>query len=229
MAKKKDERNKIVLSKTVTAKTDNQKGVIYDVLHNDIIFLIGPAGCGKTHLSVGMALQLLRDEHYSNIVLSRPILECSGEGEGLGYLPGDVEEKMDPYLRPLFTEMKKFMSYSDIVQMRNSGMVDIVALEHMRGCTFENSVMLLDEAQNATKTQLEMCITRMGQGSKMIITGDITQSDLKKSDCYLARLVDEIDNYPDDFNRIVVSHLYAEDVVRHAAVKIMLNVFRRIG
>jgi len=159
----------------VRPKTDNQAAYLEAIRHNDLVFGIGPAGTGKTYLAVAAAVHLLRSDRVRKLVLVRPAVEA---GEKLGFLPGDVQEKVNPYLRPLLDALHDMMDYGTIRRFMESDVVEVAPLAYMRGRTLNNSVIILDEAQNTTRGQMKMFLTRMGHGSKTIVTGDTTQIDL---------------------------------------------------
>ncbi|MBO5138000.1 MAG: PhoH family protein [Spirochaetaceae bacterium] len=159
----------------VYPKTSNQLAMIQAMRRYDMVFCTGPAGSGKTFLAVAEALRLLLSHEKSFLVLTRPVVEA---GESLGYLPGDLEQKINPYLRPLFDAMNSLLPTSKIKKLTETGVIEAAPLAYMRGRTLNNSVIILDEAQNTTCEQMKMFLTRMGEGSKVFVTGDITQIDL---------------------------------------------------
>ncbi len=181
----------------VRPKSDNQRDLLRSIYRNDITFCVGPAGTGKTHVSVGAAVDLLQRGKIDKIVITRPIIEV-GQGNrksNIGYLPGTIEEKMGPYLRPLHDELGKFLNQQGIQQLKANFKIEICPIEYMRGRTFENTFVICDEAQNATEEQLDMLLTRLGIGSKMVVAGDIDQSDL---DSYsrggFENVIEDLDN-----------------------------------
>ncbi|HRI75431.1 MAG: PhoH family protein [Alphaproteobacteria bacterium] len=159
------------------AKTEGQAVLKSLIESNDITFGLGPAGTGKTHVAVAVAVDMLNKKQVEKILLARPAQEA---GEKLGYLPGDQKQKLDPYMRPLYDEMTKVMGKEKLDRLMSSGVIEIVPVGLMRGRTFENAFIILDEAQNATKEQTEMALTRFGNGSKMVLTGDPAQTDISK-------------------------------------------------
>jgi phosphate starvation-inducible PhoH-like protein len=170
-----DRLNVYVGGKAVRPRTPNQEAYLRAIRQHDLVFGLGPAGTGKTYLAVAAAVHLLRAGRVKRVVLTRPAVEA---GEKLGYLPGDLREKVHPYLRPLFDALNDMMDFSTARRFMDNDVVEVVPLAFMRGRTLNHSVIILDEAQNCTKSQMMMFLTRMGQGSKMIVTGDPTQTDL---------------------------------------------------
>lgn len=167
----------------VKARTKNQKRFLFSIYNNDLTFCVGPAGSGKTHLSVGAAVDLFNRKKIDKIILTRPMVEANqnqrrGKSQ-MGYLPGPIEQKMAPFLRPLYDELAKFMSPASIKAMLQAGTIEICPLAFIRGRTFENSYIVLDESQNATEEELITIATRLGIGSKLVIQGDPAQSDLE--------------------------------------------------
>lgn len=161
----------------IKARTPNQELYLDAIRTHDLVFGIGPAGTGKTYLAVAAAVHLLRSDRARKVILARPAVEA---GEKLGFLPGDLESKINPYLRPLFDALNDMMDYGTIRRFMDTDVVEVVPLAFMRGRTLNNAIIILDEAQNTTKGQMQMFLTRMGQGSKMIVTGDVTQIDLPR-------------------------------------------------
>ena len=163
--------------KAIYAKTLNQRDYFTKIKKSDLVFGIGPAGCGKTYLAVVIGVTLLKQGQVDRIVITRPVVEA---GESLGFLPGDLKEKVDPYLRPLYDAFHDVLGVEVTEKMMSRGQIDIAPLAYMRGRTLENSYVVLDEAQNTTKEQMKMFLTRLGENSKMVVTGDVTQIDLPK-------------------------------------------------
>lgn len=161
--------------KTVRAKTFGQRQYVDAITHSDVVFGVGPAGTGKTYLAVALAVNALRSGDVDRIVLTRPAVEA---GEKLGFLPGDLSDKVDPYLRPLYDALREFLGDDQFDRMLEKGIIEIAPLAYMRGRTLSNSFVILDEAQNTTREQMKMFLTRMGFNSKIVVTGDITQTDL---------------------------------------------------
>ena len=158
-------------------RTENQKHFIRSMVDNDVVFCQGLAGSGKTHIAIGMALEWLIDNKIKKIIITRPVVEA---GERLGFLPGTAEEKLHPYLLPILDEINHFISMSDYVKLKNENKIEIVPLALMRGRNFHNSFIVADECQNASYDQIKMLITRIGTDSKMVLTGDVGQSDLPR-------------------------------------------------
>lgn len=167
--------NVFVRGRRIRPKTGNQDRYIHAIRDHDMVFAIGPAGTGKTYLAVAAAVHLLRSDHCAKVILCRPAVEA---GEKLGFLPGDLEAKVNPYLRPLFDALNDMVEYATLRRFMESDVVEVCPLAFMRGRTLNNAVIILDEAQNTTRGQMHMFLTRMGHGSKMIVTGDTTQIDL---------------------------------------------------
>ena len=163
--------------KSIYAKTLNQRAYFSKICSNDLVFGIGPAGCGKTYLAVIIGVMLLKKGEAERIVITRPVVEA---GESLGFLPGDLKEKVDPYLRPLYDAFHDVLGVEVTEKMVGRGQIEIAPLAYMRGRTLENAYVVLDEAQNTTKEQMKMFLTRLGENSKMVVTGDVTQIDLPK-------------------------------------------------
>tara|TARA_Y100000768_G_scaffold64396_1_gene44438 strand:+ start:3668 stop:4618 length:951 start_codon:yes stop_codon:yes gene_type:complete len=203
----------------ITAKTEGQKKYCESILKNDIVFAIGPAGTGKTYQAVASAVASLKRKEVSKIVITRPAVEA---GERLGFLPGDLKEKIDPYLTPLYDALHDMIPKDKLKLYLANKTIEIAPLAYMRGRTLHNSFMILDEAQNATQTQMKMFLTRLGVTSKAIITGDITQIDLPPSDksglSDAARILNKVKGI--DF-----IYFDAKDVVRHQLVKNIIKAY----
>jgi phosphate starvation-inducible protein PhoH and related proteins len=207
--------------KSVRARTANQKKLVQQVEKNDIVFAIGPAGTGKTYTAVAMAVRALKNKQVKKIILTRPAVEA---GENLGFLPGDLKEKIDPYLRPLYDALDDMIPADKLGYYMSTRTIEIAPLAYMRGRTLDNAFIILDEAQNATDLQIKMFLTRIGANAKAIITGDITQVDLprnQKSGLQTAvRILQKIDG-------IAHIELDEDDVVRHRLVKQILRAYER--
>ncbi len=205
--------------RTIKAKTSNQKFYLDSIERNTITIARGPAGTGKTYLAAAMAVKALKEKKISRIVLSRPVIEA---GESLGYLPGDLKEKVDPHFRPLYDSLQDFIGLSKFEQFVRQGIIEITPLAYMRGRTFNESFVVLDEAQNTTLAQMRMILTRLGYGAKMVITGDQTQIDLPNpSDSSLLVLQDILGKV----ESVKFVELTSEDVVRHDVVRRIINAF----
>ena len=203
----------------VEPKTDNQRLYLDAIRDHDLTFAFGPAGTGKTYLAVAAAVHLLREGAVSRVILCRPAVEA---GEKLGFLPGGLEEKVNPYLRPLLDALHDMMEYRDLRRFIESDVVEVVPLAFMRGRTLNGAVIILDEAQNTTKGQMKMFLTRMGHGSKMIVTGDTTQIDLPDpSQSGLIDAVRRLRRVPG----IGMVALSGEDVVRHKLVQRIVDAY----
>lgn len=205
----------------IKAKTKNQKRMLEASKDNDILFAIGPAGTGKTYTAVALAVLALKNREIRRIILTRPAVEA---GENLGFLPGDLKEKIDPYLRPLYDALEDMIPLDKLKSMVESRTVEIAPLAFMRGRTLDNCYVILDEAQNSTDLQLKMFLTRMGPNAKLIITGDMTQVDLpKKQQSGLYKALKILKN----IKGISIVELDTEDVVRHRLVKEIIKAYDR--
>jgi len=203
----------------IKARTVNQRAMVKSATGSDIIFAVGPAGTGKTYTAVAIAVKALKEREIRKIILTRPAVEA---GENLGFLPGDMKEKVDPYLRPLYDALEDMIPSDKLKSMIESRTVEIAPLAFMRGRTLDNCYVILDEAQNATDLQLKMFLTRMGPNAKMIITGDLTQIDLpKRQTSGLERAIHILKK----INGIAIIHLNTEDVVRHRLVKEIVKAY----
>jgi phosphate starvation-inducible protein PhoH and related proteins len=205
----------------IKAKTPTQKEYYQAVKKNDIVFAIGPAGTGKTYLAVAMAVSALKNREVTRIVLARPAVEA---GESLGFLPGDLAQKVDPYLRPLYDALQEMLTAEKVKNFIEKGIIEVVPLAYMRGRTINNAFVILDEAQNATPMQMKMFLTRLGMGSKAIITGDQTQVDLpSRSQSGLI----QIQNVLQDVQGICFVYFNKGDVVRHKLVKDIIEAYEK--
>jgi phosphate starvation-inducible PhoH-like protein len=205
--------------RTIRAKTLNQKRYVDAIDNNTIVFGIGPAGTGKTYLAVAKAVQALQAKRVNRIVLTRPAVEA---GERLGFLPGTLSEKIDPYLRPLYDALHDMIDPDSIPRLITSGTIEIAPLAYMRGRTLNDSFIILDEAQNTSAEQMKMFLTRLGFGSTMVITGDITQVDLPGGTTSGLRIVTEILEGIDD---LAFCRLTSHDVVRHKLVGRIVDAY----
>ena len=207
---------------TVTPKTDGQIRYCKTVNNNDVVFCNGPAGTGKTFLAVCFAISALEQNLIDKIVLCRPAVEA---GENLGFLPGDLKDKVDPYLAPLYDALNILYDQKKLIKLLETKIIEIVPLAYMRGRTLDNSFMILDEAQNSTITQMKMFLTRLGVGSKSIITGDITQIDLQsKKESGLVQVAKVLKG----IKGIGFTNLNQHDVVRHPLVKKIIEAYDRL-
>ena len=198
--------------RTIRPKTANQKKYVDAIEENTITFGIGPAGTGKTYLAMAMAVSALQQKKVNKIILTRPAVEA---GEHLGFLPGTLSEKIDPYLRPLFDALNDMIDIESIPRLMQSGIIEVAPLAYMRGRTLNDAFIILDEAQNTTPEQMKMFLTRLGFGSKMVVTGDVTQIDLPNGQHSGLRVIRDILQEIDD---IAFLELTAEDVVRHRLI-----------
>ncbi|CAB4802381.1 unannotated protein [freshwater metagenome] len=205
--------------KTIRPKTANQKKYVDAIDSSTITFGIGPAGTGKTYLAMAKAIQALQSKQVNRIILTRPAVEA---GERLGFLPGTLHEKIDPYLRPLFDALHEMIDPDAIPRLMAAGTIEVAPLAYMRGRTLNDSFIILDEAQNTTPEQMKMFLTRLGFGSRMVVTGDVTQVDLPNSTQSGLRIVSEIlENVPD----ISFVELFSDDVVRHRLVSQIVDAY----
>ena len=205
--------------KSVRARTANQKKMVQSIDKNDIVFAIGPAGTGKTYTAVALAVRALKNKQVKKIILTRPAVEA---GENLGFLPGDLKEKIDPYLRPLYDALDDMIPADKLGYYMTTRTIEIAPLAYMRGRTLDNAFIILDEAQNATDLQLKMFLTRIGASAKAIITGDITQIDLPpKVRSGLEKSVRILANI-DGIGHVVLNE---DDVVRHKLVKAIIRAY----
>ena len=205
----------------VRARTTNQKRMVESSEKNDVVFAIGPAGTGKTYTAVALAVRALKNREIKRIILCRPAVEA---GENLGFLPGDLKEKIDPYLRPLYDALYDMIQGEKVKSYIESGVIEVAPLAFMRGRTLDNAFVILDEAQNATESQLKMFLTRMGPLAKFIVTGDITQIDLPKNQP--SGLVQAIKILA-SVKGIDFIYLDAQDVVRHRLVREIIEAYNR--
>ena len=203
----------------ITARGDNQVNYIQNVMKHDISFGIGPAGTGKTFLAVACAVNALETQQVNKIILTRPIVEA---GEKLGFLPGDLAQKVDPYLRPLYDALHEMMGFEQVAQLIDRQVIELAPLAYMRGRSLNDAFIILDESQNTTKEQMKMFLTRIGFNSKAIITGDVTQIDLpNKKESGLV----EVLNILQDIKGISFSNFFAADVVRHPVVQSVVEAY----
>jgi phosphate starvation-inducible PhoH-like protein len=203
----------------IRTRTANQRAMVRSTEKNDILFALGPAGTGKTYTAVAMAVKALRNREIRKIILTRPAVEA---GENLGFLPGDLKEKIDPYLRPLYDALEDMIPMEKLKTMIETRIIEIAPMAFMRGRTLDHCYVILDEAQNSTDMQLKMFLTRMGPQAKLIITGDLTQVDLpRKQQSGLRKAVQLLKN----IDGIGIIHLDTSDVVRHRLVKAIIKAY----
>lgn len=203
----------------VKARTENQRKMMHSILKNDMLFAIGPAGTGKTYTAVALAVRALKNKEVRRIILTRPAVEA---GENLGFLPGDLKEKLDPYMQPLYDALYDMVPIDKLNQYIESKIIQIAPLAFMRGRTLDNAFVILDEAQNTTESQMKMFLTRMGANAKFIITGDMTQIDLPRNQnsglIQSIKLLKKIDG-------IDIIELDKSDVIRHRLVKSIIEKY----
>jgi phosphate starvation-inducible protein PhoH and related proteins len=207
--------------KVIIAKTLGQRHYVSAIRKRDMVFGIGPAGTGKTYLAVVLAVAALKDGHVKRIVLTRPAVEA---GESLGFLPGDLKEKVDPYLRPIYDALHDVLGVEATTRLMERGTIEVAPLAYMRGRTLDDAFVILDEAQNTTQEQMKMFITRLGFGSKMVINGDLTQIDLPKGKKSGLKVAIE---YLKPVGDIGFIYLQATDVVRHTLVQKILEAYEK--
>lgn len=207
--------------KPVKPKTIGQTSYAQSIKENDIVFGIGPAGTGKTYIAVALAVNAFKNKEVGKIILARPAVEA---GERLGFLPGDLQEKVDPYLRPLYDALYDILGRESALKLKEREVIEVVPLAYMRGRTLDNSFIILDEAQNTTREQMKMFLTRLGFGSKAIITGDITQVDLPKGK--KSGLIDAV-KVLKNVQGLEFCFLKDTDVVRHPLIRRVINAYDR--
>lgn len=208
--------------KAIRAKTVNQRKMVNEYESNDLLFAIGPAGTGKTYIAIALAVRALKNKEVKRIILSRPAVEA---GEHLGFLPGDLKEKLDPYLQPLYDALLEMIPARKLADMFDDGVIQIAPLAFMRGRTLNNAFVILDEAQNATVNQIKMFLTRMGENSKFIVTGDITQIDLPDKNhsglVVSSKLLRNIEG-------ISIISFDSSDIIRHRLVVHIVDAYRKM-
>ena len=209
--------------KQIRPKTAGQRAFVASIAENTLTFGIGPAGTGKTFLAIVMAVRALKNREVTRIVLSRPAVEA---GEKLGFLPGDLKEKVDPYLRPLYDALGESLDDATVGKYLERGVIEVAPLAYMRGRTLNEAYVILDEAQNASREQLKMFLTRLGQGSKMIVNGDITQVDLPRG---VRSGLADVERIFSDIDDIGVVTLTESDIVRHPLVAKIVAAYSRAG
>jgi len=217
-----DKVNAMVLSagrRNIQGKTPNQRNYLKSIEAHTLTLAVGPAGCGKTYLAVAHAVVALQTHQVEKIILTRPAVEA---GENLGFLPGDLQQKVDPYLRPLFDALSDMIGAEKMAALMEQGTIEIAPLAYMRGRTLSDAFIILDEAQNTTKSQMKMFLTRLGFGSKMVVTGDVTQVDLPRDrDSGLLQVLSVLEHVRD----IGICRLSSEDVVRHRLVEKIVEAY----
>ena len=205
--------------RVIKARTQNQRRLVKEYDKNDLIFAIGPAGTGKTYAAIALAVRALKNKEVKKLILTRPAVEA---GERLGFLPGDMKEKLDPYLQPLYDALRDMIDHRKLAALMEEGVIQIAPLAYMRGRTLDSAFVILDEAQNTSLGQLKMFLTRMGCNAKFIVTGDATQIDLpNKKDSGLMRGVDIVK----DIKGVAVINFGREDIVRHPLVSKIIRAF----
>ena len=203
----------------IRARTVNQRKLVDLYEKNDLLFAVGPAGSGKTYTAIALAVKALKEREVRRVILTRPAVEA---GEKLGFLPGDMKEKLDPYLQPLYDALNDMIPAAKLQKYLEDGTVQIAPLAYMRGRTLDNAFVILDEAQNTTRSQIKMFLTRMGRNAKFIVTGDVTQIDLpRKSDSGLTRAMDTLRG----IDGIGMVEFDKRDIVRHPLVKYIVDAF----
>ncbi len=207
--------------KSIKPKTLGQKRYLDSIKNNDIVFGIGPAGTGKTYLAMAMAVQAFKNKEVNRIILTRPAVEA---GENLGFLPGDLQEKVDPYLRPIYDALFEILGYDTYLRYLEKGLIEVAPLAYMRGRTLDSAYVILDEAQNTTNEQMKMFLTRLGFGSKAIITGDITQVDFPKGKQSGLKTVSKV---LDNVKGIDFINLTKNDIVRHPLVQRIIDAYEK--
>ena len=219
------EENDLILhgqkGRLIKARTVNQREMVKQSKVNDMLFAIGPAGTGKTYTAVALAVRALKQKQVRRIILTRPAVEA---GENLGFLPGDLKEKLDPYLQPLYDALLDMVPPEKLADYTEQGIIQIAPLAFMRGRTLDNAFVILDEAQNATESQIKMFLTRMGKSAKFVITGDVTQIDLPKHQPSGLVLAEKILQKMDDISFV---QLDERDVIRHRLVKKIIKAFNK--
>ncbi len=210
-----------VMGKPISPRSENQKLLVDAYNTNDMVFAIGPAGSGKTYVSIALAVRALKNKEIRKIILSRPAVEA---GEKLGFLPGDMKDKIDPYLQPLYDALQDMIPAQKLTEYMEQNVIQIAPLAFMRGRTLNDAVVILDEAQNTTSQQIKMFLTRMGQNTKMIITGDMTQVDLPRN---VKSGLKEAKEVLDGVKGISFIEMNEQDIVRHKLVTRIVNAYSR--
>lgn len=206
--------------KQIKCKTVGQKAYVDAIKNNTVVLGVGPAGTGKTYLAVCMAVSAFKSKQVEKIILTRPAVEA---GEKLGFLPGDLQEKVDPYLRPLYDALQELLGLETYAKLMERGVIEVAPLAYMRGRTLSSAFIILDEAQNTTKEQMKMFLTRMGEGSKVVVTGDVTQIDLDGKSSGLVHATKILQGV----QSVAVCQLTAQDVVRHPLVMQIIRAYEK--
>ena len=212
----------VTWKKTIVPKTDGHKSYLSSLHNNDVVFSIGPAGSGKTYLAVANAINCLKNRKVEKVILSRPAVEA---GEKIGFLPGDIKDKVDPYLRPIYDALHDMMPVEKVEKKLLSGEIEIAPLAFMRGRTLKNSYIIIDEAQNTSPIQMKMVLTRLGEGSRMVVTGDLTQVDLPKGQ--KSGLTEAV-KILNGIKGIEILKLDAVDIVRHSVVSKIIKAYEKL-
>lgn len=207
--------------KPIIARTENQQRLVRDFRTNDLLIAIGPAGSGKTYTAIALAVRALKNKEVKRIILSRPAVEA---GEKLGFLPGDMKEKIDPYLQPLYDALQEMLPHQKLNEYMEKSVIQIAPLAFMRGRTLSNAIVILDEAQNTSTQQIKMFLTRLGMGAKMIVTGDLTQIDLPQSQ--KSGLRDAVEKL-DGVEGVSVVNFKDKDIVRHPLVTRIIKAYEK--
>jgi len=220
-----EDENEVILygnnGKSIRARTVNQRRMTEEHKNNDLLFAVGPAGTGKTYTAIALAVASFKNKSVRKIILTRPAVEA---GEKLGFLPGDLKEKLDPYLQPLYDALYDMLPHKKLTDLMDAGIIQIAPLAYMRGRTLDNAFVILDEAQNATISQLKMFLTRMGRTAKFIVTGDLTQIDLpQKSQSGLNTSI----NILESIDGISIVRFDQRDIIRHPLVKDIVAAYER--
>ena len=210
-----------VQGKPIKAKTYGQQKYVRAIQEKMMVFGIGPAGTGKTYLAMAMAIQAFKNNEFTKIILTRPAIEA---GENLGFLPGDLQSKIDPYLRPLYDALYQIMGAESFIKNSEKGLIEVAPLAYMRGRTLDNAFIILDEAQNTTPAQMKMFLTRIGFGSKVVITGDLSQKDLPYS---TVSGLEQASKVLEPVNEIGFCYLTNKDVVRHPLVQKIVHAYEK--
>ncbi len=210
-----------IQGKPIKPKTLGQKQYVDHIRNKMMVFGIGPAGTGKTYLAMAMAIKAFKEDEVSKIILTRPAIEA---GENLGFLPGDLQSKIDPYLRPLYDALYQIMGADSYIKNAEKGLIEVAPLAYMRGRTLDNAFIILDEAQNTTTAQMKMFLTRIGFGSKVVITGDLSQKDLPRGQ---QSGLEQVEKVLRNVDEIGFSYLTNKDVVRHPLVQKIVHAYEK--